>query len=362
MNRLFVSSYAILLSAATFSAPLYAVYDFYIDEWATHLTPSLKKTLEKTMTEEPITLVSQGLPTAKNLGLNFPRVLPPLRSALKEINTRFTTQKKRPLMFDPGAGWAYASWKIIVGGGKVIPLEYQKSVAEKMGLSLKKAVPYLQEGETLKDVVPTQLVGNVLDFEGKAYTYSYDGSYSANFFHFLEPDQITQCVKKLYDVTNPGGFAVASVVAPSAQDPLVDVWNQQKSQEKPNPGLVTCEITEISRAGAETKVVYTGAHPFQQGVDPDISNTRIIFQEQRGQDTHTYKHLTGHYIDPDTLSKFFTQAGFTVENAYYYDSTYEKESQTHSTLSTNALKEKMARFSGIFARKPVVQGKEEDKK
>ncbi|MEB3702359.1 Putative methyltransferase [Candidatus Bealeia paramacronuclearis] len=326
----------ICLTVVFLTAPVVAVEEG-TDLWASHLIVVKKLNLAFSILKEKMTLVNQGIPQAKNFGYNFPGVLPPLESALTETHKLFKSHKEPPLILDAPSGWGYASWKFLVAGGRVVPMELQKELEPKIKENLMRAENYLPNEKSLKDLetfkglVPLISMENVLNFERPAYDYRYDGTYSGNLIHFLTPDETELYTKKLYEVTKPGGFAVASVVGPCAEDVIVDFWEKQRKQEVKSPGYMTHEIDEFNDDE------YVGAYK--------VGSTKPHFGK---------RYVTVHSMDPETLAKFYSNAGFEVKESYWYDADYSEESKKYKfdELSLSQLKEQRLRYSGILAFKP----------
>lgn len=296
------------------------------------------------LSENPTRVTPDVDKTDCDFGFTFPYILPPLRWAMDEIQSRYEESNERPLVFDAGAGAGFATWKMIAVGGKVIPLELNKATAKNLMISLEKVRGFLQEGEQIKDTCPRVLTGSVMNFNSPAYKYQYDGAYVGNLLHFLTPDEAESFVAKLFDVINPGGFVAAVVNTPSASESIVDTWRQSYEQGNPYPGYLV-QNNQIYRrdygGGVQQNVAIRidDARAVQEG---DLLPGRVrkgTFAEpnqdgkpnwsfvNKGADGlgnflefSRYEHRTTHYMDPVTLRTLFEEAGFLTHQIYYLDS------------------------------------------
>jgi hypothetical protein len=304
---------------------------------------------KKEASSEILTRVTSDVDkTNCDFGFTFPYILPPLRWAMEEIQSRYEESGMRPLVFDAGAGAGFATWKMIAVGGKVIPLELSKETAKDLMISLKKLRGFLQEGEHIKDTCPRVLTGSVMNFNSPAYTYNYDGAYIGNLLHFLTPDEANSFVTKLFEVINPGGFVAAVVNTPSASESIVDTWRQSHERGNPYPGYLV-QNNHIYRRdygrGVQQNVAIRieEARAVQEG---DLLPGRVrkgTFAEPNQDDKPNwsfvnkgvdgfgsflefsrYEHRTTHYMDPMTLRTLFERAGFTTKQVYYLD-TYMRQ-------------------------------------
>ncbi|MBI2706760.1 MAG: methyltransferase domain-containing protein [Proteobacteria bacterium] len=370
-----------------FHSSLFAITEDDLKKWVpTRLhSPHILKQLAKEIDAESQTRIpTDPSPIKKDYGFSFPHISPPLERVLIEIKTRYETTGVRPRTLDAGPGTGLGTRKIVIAGGEAVPLELNKAAAIQLQRNLLTTKPYLLK-ESVREVCPQIFIDNVMNFESKAYSHPFDVTYSANLIHFLSPEDAQSYVKQLFKVTKPGGLAVATANAPSYFPCVIDLWRENRDLGNPFPGNMVkdLQVLRIVDYDGDNKKVQneldfvvdfwrtlreTGhplsteehqkriqnlswherkelnvmtdtvaAHSPQNndlypgtGRNGFYSNPqekeewKFIVSTNIGSYTSREEHLAFHYFDTETLSKLFSDAGFTVKAAYYLSGNNEK--------------------------------------
>lgn len=371
MKNIINSSFLFIFLA--FHSALLAGSEDDLKKWVPQILHSpkmLKQLVDEINAESPRPIPHDPSPVKKDYGFDFPHVSHALENVLIEIKTRHESTGIHPVVLDAGAGTGTATWKMIIAGGQVFPLELNRAAATQLLTRLKKVRTYLNRPP--KDLCPAVYIGNVMNFESKAYTHAYDITYSGNLIHFLPPEDAQSYVKQLFKVTKPGGVAVATTNAPSNIPCIFDLWRKNRDQGNPFPGYMIKD-QEIIRCGysdgTERNVAINilDAHsPKNNDLYPGTERDGFYSDPQEEivweplpsltTDNASYfvrkTHSALHFFDTETLSKLFSDAGFTVTKAYYFSGNGEKilpEAMTDERFKENVYN------SVVEAYKPDIQ-------
>ena len=122
---------------------------------------------------------------------------------------------------------------------------------------------------------------------------SLGATYAGLLLHYLNPDELTQGLKLLYDATAPGGRVYASVNSAFIAQSLLEDFQRRKQ----NP-----------------------ADPFP-GWYPDLFDSSVPLKVRNDMPRSVcgmeIKYL--HVFDEDTLSRYFENAGFRVVEHFYFN-------------------------------------------
>ena len=122
---------------------------------------------------------------------------------------------------------------------------------------------------------------------------SLGATYAGLLLHYLNPDELTQGLKLLYDATAPGGRVYASVNSAFIAQSLLEDFHRRKQ----NPG-----------------------DPFP-GWYPDLFDSSVPLKVRNDMPKSVcgmeIKYL--HVFDEDTLSRYFENAGFRVVESFYFN-------------------------------------------
>ena len=336
-------SYTKTLWAAALTASLLfspAKATITVEEAKEWLTPQLQLKATKLLRiidEERMTPIVNTPGQGGDYGYSFAGVLPIQQRCLKEIYTRYQQGGRRPAVLDAACGHGNMTWKMIVAGGHVIADELQEPTRLLAKETVKKAIPFLAEGEKLSQVTAS-CGDDLLHFDTcLAYKRTYDVTWSGNLLHLFTPKDATAYVENLFKITNGGGYAFAVANTPSTYPRLIERFLEEKAAGNPFPGyLVTNKINHrvynlITRERTGRGIELTGDFPPAPAgmsiTDPipgfyqETSNEHRINDRTVGHETfYDYKsHCAGHYYDKESMTALFEKAGFLKVDVFFMD-------------------------------------------
>lgn len=301
----------------------------------------------------------------RSFTIDIPQVM-----CLQEICKRYELDNNiRPKVADFGAGFGLMTWKIILAGGDVFAVEPQDPTRDILMKNAKQAVPFLNRGETLKNVSRCSKV-SVLDFD-KCPAYKekadhYDITWSGNLLHLFTPSEATAYVKNLYNITKPGGYAFATVHGPCISKSMLSFFLERKKANTPFPGYCVANMAEqgfryypefngapqkvmtpaevMKKPGERGEFIYSPLDTEENWLSPTCrkegfyrcgqepcntpSNTGEVgfFEEvyidqilaRPYHEAECRYHIAYHSFDRDSLKTLFEQAGFSVELSFHY--------------------------------------------
>lgn len=173
-------------------------------------------------------------------------------------------------------------------------------------------------------------------------------------------------VQNLYKITKPGGYAYASVHSPCGQKNMIDYFLARKNTNALYPGFFVMNRIHHYRHDAKANINRCTNVERVEMFEPlssDISPIKVVegfYQSQQAvefdhkfQDgANTYKvrcHSAAHMFDPDSLSYFFKEVGFEIEEAFFID---VKGKKVDRILSVEEMSNNLFGV-GIVARKPL---------
>ncbi|MBS0272096.1 MAG: class I SAM-dependent methyltransferase [Proteobacteria bacterium] len=335
-----------------------------------HSPKVLKQLADEINAEAPRPIPLDPSPIKKDYGFDFPHVSHALEKVLIEIKTRYERTGIHPVILDAGAGTGTATWKMIIAGGQAFPLELNRAAATQLLTRLRKVKAYLNVPP--KDLCPAVYIDTVMNFESKAYARVYDITYSGNLIHFLSPEDAQSYVKQLFKVTKPGGVAVATTNAPSYIPCVFDLWRKNRDQGNPFPGymikdqeIIRCGYSDGSERNVAINILdahspknndlYPGTERDGFYSDPQDEIKWEPLPSLTTNDASYFvrnAHSALHFFDTETLSKLFSDAGFTVTKAYYFSGDDEKIFP--EAMTDEQLKEKIYN-SVVEAYKPDIE-------
>jgi hypothetical protein len=247
----------------------------------------------------------------------------------------------------------------------------QEPTAQLMRKNISRAKPFLAQGEGYEHVfVPYRL--DVFNFlEGAITTHlTYDVTWSGNLLHLFTPAQVKVYLANLYEITNPGGYAFATVNAPSCNIEIIRYYEELQQKGEEFPGYIQLNKIIYRSYNTRTKQQYNhhvdivgpiikaanGSVPNLEmnGFHNEPSTTQIAWEfhgmvsDFEGLNKRKC-HTSMQFFDTKVLAKLFEDAGFVVEDVYYMD-----ESSNQFSRNT-PLSKLVDRFynAGIVAKKIV---------
>lgn len=328
--------------------------------------------IQKLIDEERLITIQNNPGNWENdYGFSFPGVNDVQKSCLIEICDLYSAQNIRPSTLDSGAGHGLMSRKMIIAGGHVTAIEQQIPTAQVLQQKVMQAKPFLAPTEKVRDVCVLR-TGDVCNYNIDIYKTSYKVTWSGHIIHLFPPDQVMAYVKNLFKITECGGCAFASVHSGCGEEGLIQYFLERKKAQERFPGFFVMNRIHHYQNDAKrnvdicTKVERVG--PFNPAPS-DMSPTKIVdgFYQDNTEPKYdikkplnspiTYKmkcHSATHVFDPESLSYFFKEAGFEIEDAFFIDNLGKK---VHGDLTEKEMvTDKFA--VGIIARKPEsIEGK-----
>lgn len=263
-------------------------------------------------------------------GSSFGQMDGPLFEALTFVRNTYEQRRAQALLRDPalkgaeldklcrvrimdlGAGHGFATWKFVVAGARVTVVEPQKSLMSTTTnfpwRNLDKAVPFLPEGVSKKDVADFVSL-TAVQVLGKAhYQNTFDGVYAAHVLHCMSPREALTCTELLPSVLKDDGIIWARVLGgflPNGYGRDAAVYAQQLAQKKRFPGYMMRVATQD---GVQTGRGSVSFLPLDEDVD---FAPRTLYH---GENTTSRR---GHFsFDPQSFQILFE--GRPFENMRFF--------------------------------------------
>ncbi|MBA4118140.1 MAG: hypothetical protein C0514_04505 [Candidatus Puniceispirillum sp.] len=292
----------------------------------------------KCLSEPPCVMIPQirlGDLESLDPGNSFGQMDGPLLDALTCVRNTYEQRRAQALACDPalkgaeldklcrvrimdlGAGHGFATWKFVVAGARVTVVEPQKSLMSTTTnfpwKNLDKAVSFLPEGVSKKDVADFVSL-TAVQVLGKAhYQNTFDGVYAAHVLHCMSPREALTCTELLPGVLKDDGIIWARVLGgflPNGHGRDAAVYVQQLAQKKRFPGYMMRVATQDGVQTAHGSMSFT---PLDE--DGDFA-PRTLYREEGTTSRR------GHFsFDPQSFKTLFEGRPFENASLFWEDKT-----------------------------------------
>ena len=310
----------------------------------------IREQLEENNKPNPAEKVSKNI--FKLAGWNFKTIDEIRKIALQEIQQKSVLRKgMRPKVADLGCGRGFMSWKIILAGGECHFFDQNKELVNVARENTQKAKSFLGKEETLETVCFPHYQCIFEMKNDKKFKNKYLITYSGNIIHFYSPKKVKEYLSILFDITEPGGLAFASVHTVLNENPFevklktlkfvkeLEAYNDSKSKKAPFPGYMLVNGLK-ENCVSEGLDFIIGAEPLDIDADRDpillnrghyySTPNKVIDEEPllripistpdgtKEIDFSAY-HCALHFFDKETLEFIFREAGFYIIDCFYMD-------------------------------------------
>lgn len=292
-------------------------------------------------------------------GINFFQLL-----CLKDINNTYKKNKEhRVEAIDIGAAVGMMSWKMVAVGAKVTAVELIPSLAVKIPDAIDKYVKSPNKP-------PLRVAKKDFLLISPQHENHYDIAWAGQNIHFFNPKEIPDYLDKLYSVLKPGGRAYLTSVTASFDVPDVHAFYEARNLKEKFPGFLGKNLIYYSKlvAGPDGKEYYDFEKLNTVWLSPeedDLHHGQRFYGfcgevplspeltkklESLSPDEYQEFCMIGHFFDHETFERIFLEAGFIVEEIYYFS---QSDIKLPSEF-TDAMREKDFWQIGIKVSKPLV--------
>ena len=179
---------------------------FEVSEWL-HPTASseVKNIARKKVASETKERLVRNNNSPIDYGYSFSGLDSIKQQFLKATRNFYSTQGRRPIIADIGAGFGTMTWKILAAGGKVDAFEIQAPSASILKERLDATNSLLWEGENIEDILHVYAEDALSVLSKPEFEEKYDFIWISQVLHFLTPGQI-EYLRTLFQYTlKPNG-------------------------------------------------------------------------------------------------------------------------------------------------------------
>lgn len=253
---------------------------------------------------------------------------------LKDVQKTYqAANQQRVDTLDMDAGPKAMSWKMIAAGAQVLSLAKNRAMKEQVQDLVKAhAATFIKPGEN-----PLEAIALDLPMISWSLKNKFDIAWSAELHHFF-PSRVEEYLKKLFMILRPGGRAYVTTLTPSFYPTEVDAYKRALARLEPYPGYMVANlITFTKKIQQPNQPIFEQVLVKVRGLHPEdilLPGVRFLgFSEPinlplglhvrtlpRNIDDNFIKfYMAMHKFDAQTLNRIFKEAGFLVDEIFYFD-------------------------------------------
>jgi len=318
-----------------------------LNHWAPpHLNVQEKKELFEIMISEKQESIKRNDGEKRDLGMSFPLITPIQQDLLMMIRQYAAEHGVRSKTIDIGSGGGCMARNMILADSECDIVESQIPSFKVILKRIQESKKFLPKNAVIEDYFH-EIRTSFFDLKNSLsdYTNKFNFSWSGNVIHLLPIQQCSEYAELLYNITVPGGYGFACVHTPFGVGAgVLKSFENNKKQGKKFPGhlIINQNTTRWYALDNKTGMAYPRLDILPEKITKTCAGTAKMAQEPGTETAGHYNakqilniikenkendlylvevtsNLIMHLFDHDGLSVIFKEAGFIIEDIYYFD-------------------------------------------